>query len=248
MTARAIGVLLCYVLAIPSVAFAQTFGCFGANGPKHWGSLSPDWAACGTGEFQSPVDFGKLAPRTRRLTVDYDANTTGEIFNNEHTIEIEIAGAGRNLLTLDGVEYELDQFHFHSASEYRFERRGFDMEMHLVHRAADGSTAVLGVFLKRGTRSGALAPIFEALPDDIGVHHPIDAPFDPAAFLPVRQTHFRYVGSLTTPPCTEGVQWVVMTEPVTVSDEDVAQFTRRIHFNARPVQRVARPEPRGVTR
>jgi carbonic anhydrase len=129
------------------------------------------------------------------------------------------------------------QFHFHTASEHRVNGRGFDMELHLVHTTADGSNAVIGVFLKRGRSSRALAPIFESLPDDVNVHHPLDSPFDPASFLPRSRAHYRYVGSLTTPPCTEGVQWVVMSEPVTVSDEDMAQFAERIHFNARPVQR-----------
>jgi carbonic anhydrase len=238
--------VLVQLLAIPSVAAAQTFGYFGENGPSHWGTLSPAWVACGAGTIQSPVDFDKLAPhhpRWHRLDIDYDRNTAGEIFNNGHTIEVETEGA--NTLTLDNVPYELVQFHFHTASEHRVDRRGFDMELHLVHRAADGSNAVIGVFLKRGLTSGALAPIFAALPNDLDVHHPLGASFDPAAFLPRRRTHYRYLGSLTTPPCTEGVKWVVMSEPVTVSDEDMAQFAQRIHFNARPVQREARPSHGG---
>jgi carbonic anhydrase len=226
------------VLAIPSGATAQTFGYFGDIGPAFWGDLSPDWATCRTGEIQSPVNITKLAAHPaspRKLSIDYDANTTGEIFNNGHTIEVETEGS--NTLTLDGVAYELVQFHFHTASEHRVESRGFDMELHLVHASADGSNAVIGVFLKRGRSSKALAAIFESLPNDINVHHPLDARFDPATFLPRSRAHYRYVGSLTTPPCTEGVQWMVMSEPVTVSDEDMAQFAERIHFNARPVQR-----------
>jgi carbonic anhydrase len=226
------------IVAAPSGAAAQTFGYLGDIGPAFWGSLSPDWATCGTGEIQSPVNFKKLPAHptsARKLSIDYDANTTGSIFNNGHTIEVETEGS--NTLTLDGVPYELSQFHFHTASEHRVEGRGFDMELHLVHTADDGSNAVIGVFLKRGRSSRALAPIFASLPNDVSVHHPLDAPFDPAAFLPRSRAHYRYVGSLTTPPCTEGVQWVVMSEPVTVSDEDMAQFAERIHFNARLVQR-----------
>lgn len=238
--------ILCATWAIPSIAVGQTFTYFGQNGPTHWGSLSPDWTTCGTGKIQSPVDFRKLVPRSGRLRVDYDPRTTGAIFNNGHTVEIEIDQPSTNRLTLGDVEYELDQFHFHTASEHRVDGRGFDMELHLVHKAVDGSTAVIGIFLKRADDSGALSPIFAALPDDINVHHPIDSPFNPAAFLPAQRTHVRYVGSLTTPPCTEGVEWVVMTEPVTVSDEDMAQFAERIHFNARPVQRAATPAPPGA--
>ena len=232
------GVLAVGILAVPHGAAGQTFGYLGDIGPKFWADLSPDWATCGSGEIQSPVNFVKLPPHPtswRKLSIDYDAHTTGEIFNNGHTIEVETEGV--NTLTIDGVAYELSQFHFHTASEHRVESRGYDMEMHLVHTSAAGSNAVIGVFLKRGRTSGALSPIFASLPDDLNVKHSLDAPFNPAAFLPTDRAHFRYEGSLTTPPCTEGVQWVVMSQPVTVSDEDMAQFAERIHFNARPVQR-----------
>ena len=237
-----VGLALATVCLVPGTVTGQTFKYFGPDGPSFWGTMSPDWVACGTGTIQSPVDFAKLAPhhpRWRQLEIDYDANSVGEIFNNGHTIEIETEGV--NTLTLDGVVYELKQFHFHTGSEHRMDGRGYDMELHLVHAAADGSNAVIGVFLKRGPSSGALAPIFEALPDDLNVHRQLDAPFSAEAFLPQSRDHYRYVGSLTTPPCTEGVQWVIMSEPVTVSDEDIAQFAERIHFNARPVQRRARP-------
>jgi carbonic anhydrase len=219
-------------------ADAQTFGYFGDIGPAHWGSLSSDWTTCATGEIQSPVDFTRLPAHPtswRKFSTDYDPVTTGAIYNNGHTIDVETEGD--NTLMLDGVAYELVQFHFHVVSEHRVDGLGYDMELHLVHASEEGSNAVIGVFLKRGGSSGPLAPIFASLPDDLNVHHPLEAPFSPAAFLPMRSAHFRYVGSLTTPPCTEGVQWVVMSDPVTVSDEDMAQFAERIHFNARPVQR-----------
>jgi carbonic anhydrase len=232
------GMLAAGILVAPGGVAAQTFGYLGDIGPTHWAELSPAWTTCGTGEIQSPVDLTRLAfhPRSgRKLSIDYDAKTTGEIFNNGHTIEVETEGVNR--LTLDGVEYELSQFHFHTASEHRVFGRGYDMELHLVHTSAAGTNAVVGVFLKRGRSSRALAPIFASLPNDINVHHVLASPFDPAAFLPESRAHYRYVGSLTTPPCTEGVEWVLMRDPVTVSDEDMAQFAERIHFNARPVQR-----------
>jgi carbonic anhydrase len=214
-------------------ARAQSFGYFGALGPAFWSQLSPDWGTCNGGEIQSPVDLGHQ--RTwRELAIDY-GTTTGEIFNNGHTIEIETEGDNR--LVLDGVTYDLAQFHFHTGSEHRVLGRGYDMELHLVHKSASGTNAVIGVFLKRGTSSGALAPIFAALPDSLNVKEPLAAPFNPATFLPSSPAHYRYVGSLTTPPCTEGVRWIVLQDPVTVSDEDIAQFAERIHFNARLVQR-----------
>jgi carbonic anhydrase len=231
-------VLAAGILAAPGAASAQTFGYFGDNGPTFWSELNPDWSTCGTGTIQSPVDFRYPYPRRwHKLSIDY-GSTTGEIFNNGHTIEVETEGA--NTLMLNGVAYELVQFHFHSVSEHRVDGLGYDMELHLVHASADGSNAVLGVFLTRGSSSGALAPILESLPDDLNTKHPLGAPFNPTNFLPKSREHLRYVGSLTTPPCTEGVQWILMSEPVTVSDEDMAQFNERIHFNARPVQRRVR--------
>ena len=238
LTRISAAVLMFALLVSPRDVTAQTFGYLGDIGPTFWSGLSPAWEACGTGEIQSPVDFAKPTPsqpRWRDVSFDYDRTTTGEIFNNGHTIEVETEGS--NTLTLGGKVYELKQFHFHTASEHRVAGRGYDMELHLVHTSADGSNAVIGVFLRRGQNSGPLAPIFENLPDDLDTHHPLAAPFDPGAFLPQSSRHYRYLGSLTTPPCTEGVQWLVMTEPMTVSDEHMAQFAQRIHFNARPVQR-----------
>ena len=219
------------VLATPGAA--QSFGYFGDNGPAHWGDLSASWKTCSSGKTQSPVRFEYRPRLSPRLAIRY-GNTTGEIFNNGHTIEVETEG--HNTLMLGGVAYELVQFHFHTPSEHRLKGRGFDLELHLVHKSATGALAVIGVFLKRGASSGSLTPIFKNLPNDINVKHPLERPFNPARFLPTTQIHYRYAGSLTTPPCTEGVQWIVIRKPVTVSDEDLAQVVERIHFNARPVQ------------
>jgi carbonic anhydrase len=221
-------------------AGAQDFGYSGELGPEHWAELSAAWTACSAGQEQSPVDFERRARPLRRAAtprIEYGP-TRGEIFDNGHTIEVETEG--ENALHLDGVRYELVQFHFHTPSEHTAEGRGYDMELHLVHRSEGGDLAVLGVFLKRGASSGALAPIFEALPDDVGVHHELEEPFDPSAFLPRRARFHRYAGSLTTPPCREGVAWTVADQPMPVSDEDMARLAERIRFNARPVQRAVR--------
>jgi carbonic anhydrase len=167
--------------------------------------------------------------------VEY-GRSAGQIFNNEHTIEIETEGDDG--LKLDGVRYELQQFHFHGLSEHTFGGKGSDMELHLVHKSAAGVTAVVAVLLVRGPTSGALAPVFAQLPDDRNVKHPLAAAFNPETFLPANREYYRYEGSLTTPPCTEGVHWIVLKNPITVSSEDLAQYHERIHSNARPVQRV----------
>jgi len=140
-------------------------------------------------------------------------------------------------LKLGGVDYELQQFHFHGPSEHTIDGKGGDMELHLVHKSAAGGLAVVGVLLVRGVSSGALAPIFTQLPNDLEVQHALPAKFNPSNFLPANRDYYQYEGSLTTPPCTEGVHWIVIKDPVTVSSEDLAQFHERIHVNARPVQR-----------
>jgi carbonic anhydrase len=224
------------LLAASGALHAETFSYFGDNGPAHWGELNPAWGACNSGASQSPVDLNG-PPRGnehRELSIDYGV-TTGEIFNNGHTIEVETQGA--NLLTLDGIVYELKQFHFHTPSEHRVNGRGYDMELHLVHAAADGTLAVVGVFLKRGPTSKALAPILASLPTELNVHEEVQQSFNPADFLPKSLEHYSYRGSLTTPACSEGVKWIVMAQPMTVSDEDMAQLAARMSFNARPVQR-----------
>ena len=228
-------------LAVASAAAQTEFTYFGPGGPAFWGQLDPDWTACGRGREQSPVDFGMLTLLTelhrRSVPVEYE-RSTGDIFNNGHTIEIETEG--HNVLSLGGVEYELQQFHFHGLSEHTFEGKGRDMELHLVHKSAAGGNAVVGVLMVRGASSGALSPIFAQLPDDLDVHHPLHGHFNPGRFLPANREHYRYEGSLTTPPCTEGVHWIVLKDPITVSSEDLAQFHERVHFNARPVQRFSR--------
>ncbi len=223
-----------------SSSFAQ-FGYFGDIGPDFWSELNESNFACSSGELQSPVDLGKQRVYPK-LDVEYNTVSTGEIFNNGHTIEVEVEGQD-NTLWLDGIPYHLAQFHFHTASEHRVQSRGYDMEMHLVHSSADGKNAVIGVFLQRGDSSGALAPIFASLPEIENSKEELEEAFDPLSFLPDSKKHYRYLGSLTTPPCTEGVKWVVMSEPVTVSDEDMAQFAARISFNARYTQRAVPSRP-----
>ncbi len=221
------------LLAADREATAQTFTYFGDQGPQFWGELDPAWDTCGTGTEQSPVDLGRARPR-KQLSVEYH-ESRGSIFNNSHTVEVEVEG--HNVLELGEETFELVQFHFHTPSEHRVKGRGFDMELHLVHRSVSGALAVVGVFMRRAGSSGALGPIFDQLPTDVDVHHELEEPFDPAAFLPHVRSNSRFSGSLTTPPCTEGVRWVLLAEPVGISDEHMARFNEIVRFNARPVQR-----------
>ena len=152
---------------------------------------------------------------------------------------MEVETEGENELELGGVVYRLVQFHFHNPSEHRFDGEGADMELHLVHRSDAGQLAVVGVLMTRGPSSGALSLVFDHLPSAIGVREELPAAFNPRDLLPRSLVHYRYAGSLTTPPCTEGVRWVVLEQAISVSDEDMARFAAQVNFNARPIQRRA---------
>ena len=210
------------------------------NGPERWSKLSPDYATCSIGKAQTPVD---LVP-TARAAAPADAAAPvlelgrGEraltVLDNGHTIQV--ADAGGSKLTLDGVRYELAQFHFHDPSEHTIGGRSYPMEMHLVHKSADGRLAVVGVLIEQGPENAALAPLFRALPAKAGDQTELKVALDLSQALPRERRALRYVGSLTTPPCSEGVQWVVLEQPITLSREQIASFTAIIGDDHRPVQ------------
>jgi carbonic anhydrase len=128
------------------------------------------------------------------------------------------------------------QFHFHHPSEHLLSGKPFDLEGHLVHRASTGDLAVLGVFIKPGARNAALQPIWDAMPPSEAPERNAGGAFDPSALLPKDSSYFRYMGSLTTPPCSEGLTWTVFREPIEASPEQIRQFAALFPNNARPVQ------------
>jgi carbonic anhydrase len=207
----------------------------GETGPDHWGELDPGYAACSTGEAQSPIDIadpteGDLVD----VTVSYQPASPLKIINNGHTIQVNIDPG--STAEIDGVEYELKQFHFHTPSEHAVDGEHQAMELHLVHKTADDETAVLGVLLKEGTGGEAFEPVFANLPPEEGPEQTVEAIVNPADLLPAVGTTYRYGGSLTTPPCTEGVHWLIFTEPVEISTEQVEAFRAIIAANNRPLQ------------
>lgn len=206
----------------------------GATGPGHWGELSPDFKVCGLGRRQTPVDLTSAAKGEAAIAVDYRPFPL-RLVNNGHTIQANVA-AGSSI-AIDGTRYDLAQFHFHHPSEHRLDGTAFDMEAHLVHKSARGNLAVVGVFMKEGTHNNALGALFDHLPLNAGGEVLAVEAFDPTVLLPASRTGFRYMGSLTTPPCTEGLTWTVFDEPIGVSREQIRRFALLFPNNARPVQR-----------
>ena len=139
-------------------------------------------------------------------------------------------------LTVNGQEYELVQFHFHTPSEHTFNEEAYGMELHLVHQNQEGEYAVVGVFIKEGEENPLLATIFNNLPSEDGTKSVDDVTINAIDFLPPERSYYNYSGSLTTPPCTEGVSWYVLDTPIEVSEEQMNQFADLYTVNARPIQ------------
>ena len=195
----------------------------GDEGPSYWATLDPAYAACAAGHSQSPVDLaGAQHAPASVLTLAY-RRAAFRVTDNGHTIEAESGGAAGSIL-LGDTSYELVQFHFHAPSEHTFAGRHFPMELHLVHRSADGRLAVIAVLIRERGRSAALAPLFDNVPAR-GSEAEIE--LDPADLLPASPASYRYVGSLTTPPCSEGVRWIVMRDPIELSPDQLLAFKHR---------------------
>ena len=216
----------------------------GSTGPAHWASLSPKFKACGDGRSQSPIDIaaptrGATTPLKTEfppaeLRIAHNAHVADGI-NNGHTIQINYTGEAR--LTLGDVSYKLVQYHFHSPSEHTVDGKHFPMEMHMVSKSSDGRLAVVGVFIATGRHNRNFDPVWANLPAKKGMETHVPAvKVDVNALVPTVRTAYRYDGSLTTPPCSEGVKWIVMTTPIEMSSEQIGAFTRLIKDNNRPVQ------------
>lgn len=203
----------------------------GREGPSAWGALDPEFRQCANGRHQSPIDLDVAHVEHGNLPAPafhYAATRMNEV-DNGHTIENEVASG--QYVELAGKRYDLVQFHFHHASEHTLDGAHFPLEIHLVHRAADGALVVIGVLVTEGAEHGALRVLFSSLPQP---HEAVTTSLDPAALLPEDRHYVTYEGSLTTPPCSEGVTWIVMTTPVEASAEQIARFAARYPHNNRP--------------
>ena len=208
----------------------------GEGGPWNWGALKSEFSACDEGRSQSPID---ISPVTITSLSDIEFNykeSPLEIVNNGHTIKINYAPGSS--ITVAGKQYDLLQFHFHSPSEHTIGGKPYDMVAHLVHKAADGQLGVVAVLFKAGsTVNSTIGKLWLNLPEQEGVTTQVaGVKINAADLLPPDLTYFNYSGSLTTPPCSEGVNWMVLATPQSVSTEQVKQFTDLFPLSVRPVQ------------
>lgn len=223
--------------ASESVLARSRWGYIGAESSEHWGELSQDYRLCATGAGQSPIDL-QTAVKSEVDQLDFSYHTAPlKILHNGHTIQVNYAPGSR--LQLNGQGYELLQFHFHEPSEHTVEQRTFAMEMHLVHQHPQTKRlAVVGILVKAGAEHPAIATIWEHMPLKETPETTIaQVSINAAQLLPTQSAHFyHYQGSLTTPPCSEVVDWIVLSQPIEASPSQIARFVAAVGDNARPVQ------------
>jgi carbonic anhydrase len=219
----------------PALAQHHHWGYSGEGAPSHWAALDPQFGACASGKAQSPVDLPKSAKGDHApLAFNYQQGAK-RIFNNGHTVQVEYAPG--SVLLIDGHAYELKQFHFHAPSENTVAGKRYPMEGHFVHADKDGHLAVVAVMFKEGKPNATVESLWASMPAKEDEEHVFSTPLDASGLLPAGRHYYRFDGSLTTPPCSEGVTWIVLAEPVTVSKSQVAAFSKTLGFaNNRPVQ------------
>ena len=211
------------------------WGYEGEHGPAHWADLNEDYALCAEGNAQSPIDVTDATSLNLSDIEFHYGETPLAVTNNGHTIQVNVE-AGSSI-GYNGRDYELLQFHFHRPSEHTVDGEPAPMELHLVHRASDGDLAVVGVLLTAGDATNdAFAPIFDHLPAEAEAVETTDLTLAVADLLPETTTFTTYSGSLTTPPCSEGVRWLVLNTPVALGEAQIEAFGALFELNARPVQ------------
>lgn len=228
--------LLAGALLLCPTAFAATahWEYSGEAGPAQWARLTPEFGQC-AGSNQSPVNLAGLV-EAELAPLQFHYLPGGKtLVNNGHTVQVNYAPG--STLQLDGMAFELKQFHFHAPSENLIEGRSYPLEGHLVHANDKGDLAVVAVMFEAGRANAALSQAWQVLPTKAGETRALKVPLSAEPLLPIQRDYYRFSGSLTTPPCSEGVRWLVMKQPVQVSQAQIDAFKAVMHHpNNRPVQ------------
>ncbi|MBS0380103.1 MAG: carbonic anhydrase family protein [Proteobacteria bacterium] len=209
----------------------------GGTGPAHWGEEDTAYATCANGQLQSPIDI-EAAPREDLPAIQFDYRPVPlDVTDTGYTIQVNVP-AGSGGIVVGGERYDLVQFHFHRPSEERVRGRRFALVAHLVHKNARGEIAVVAVLIQRvkGAQNPVLRQVFDNLPDGKGEKKVEGASIDLNALLPRSRGYYTFAGSLTIPPCSEGVRWFVLKRTLPAQSGQIAQFAARYPDNARPTQ------------
>ncbi|KAJ0020680.1 hypothetical protein Pint_32132 [Pistacia integerrima] len=216
----------------------------GENGPERWGELHSEWSACENGSMQSPIDLlherVEVVSHLGRLKRNYKpSNAT--LRNRGHDMMLKWE-EGAGTLEINGTEYILNQVHWHSPSEHTLNGKRFDLEAHMVHESTDGKVAVVGILYKIGRPDSFLSSIKDHLAAIGGSteRDKVVGMMDPRGIKIGSRKYYRYIGSLTIPPCTENVLWTIVKKVRTVTREQVQSLRVAVHddsdTNARPLQ------------
>jgi carbonic anhydrase len=232
--------LLSLGLASPSLLAEQDAPHWtyeGEEGPDHWGELIAEYRMCADGMNQSPINLvADVHTELPELVFDYYSTPVDQI-NNGHTIQQNIRPGSFLRIPDRGVSYEFKQFHFHSPSEHKIDGRSFAMEMHFVHASEEGAYFVVGVMIAEGKEHPVLKQLWSFMPENPGETSKDPIGVEETNLLPPTREYFSYSGSLTTPPCSEGVKWIVLKTPIEASAEQIATFKSRVgEFTNRPIQ------------
>ena len=213
------------------------WGYTGQISPQHWSELDAKNVLCGISKNQSPIDLTNFV-EAKLGGLQFDYKTFGnQIVNNGHSVQIDYQPG--STLTINNRNYELKQFHFHTPSENRINGKSFPLEAHFVHADKDGNLAVLAVMYEEGTENPIIDQLWRKMPEHAGDKQAIAEKVSALELLPTSKDYYEFSGSLTTPPCTEGVLWLVLKQPLTVSKQQVEKFAKVMqHPNNRPIQMV----------
>jgi len=228
----------------PSQA-SPDFSYGGYKNPTNWDELKTNWAICQSGNQQSPIDIkpsllGNLlsVATPANIQFNYQSLTNFPVQNNGHTIQVNYPSTpGNSTMTVDGITYQLLQFHLHTHSEHLINGEAAALELHLVHQDQQGNLAVVGVMIENGAINNDLQTVFASMPLQEGVNT-ANGTINASSFLPANRSYYGYQGSLTTPPCSQNVKWIVLKNPITASQAQIDAFTNIFQVNARPVQNV----------
>jgi carbonic anhydrase len=232
--------LLGVVLLVPSAVRAQWKTPWTYEGADHWGDLDPLYAICNTGKQQSPIDIQSTqkAPLPA-IQFEYKSGPLRYLVNNGYTIRVDYhdAPGSGNFLVVGDRRYQLTQLHFHHPSEEHVHGKAFAMVVHLMHQSSDGEVVGVAVLVRAGKANSTVQQLWDHMPMTKGNEQEIPGvEVDPSGLLPARNGYYMYKGSLTAPPCTEGVTWFVLKNPLELSDQQIAAFAKLYPHDVRPLQ------------
>lgn len=229
------------VASLSGLVFASDHGVHwgyeGEVAPENWGKLDSSYGLCSTGKNQTPIDISNTLDAEKPfIRFNYQNNGT-EVINNGHTIQVNFQSGSS--IVYRGTTYHLKQFHFHNPSENKIEGKSFPLEAHLVHADDNGNLAVIGVMFEIGKSNSTIANVWSKMPEQVDGKEVLTTPVNAKGLLPLHRDYYRFNGSLTTPPCTEGVTWIVMKNHLFISWDQLQQFAHVMdHPNNRPIQPV----------